>query len=69
MAFKPRYLTIAETKIQEIRGNASHIIAVHIRMGDYRDFKGGQYFFSPEDYQRIATQAVETSGHDPSVVW
>jgi hypothetical protein len=68
LAFKPRYLTIAEAKIREIRGNASHIIAIHIRMGDYRDFKGGQYFFSPEDYQRIATQAVETSGHDPSDV-
>jgi hypothetical protein len=33
-----------------------------------RDFMGGQYFFSPEDYQRIATQAVENSGHDPSDV-
>ena len=68
LAFRSQYLDAARTKIREIRGNATHIIAIHIRMGDYRDFMGGPYFFSPEDYQRIAAQAVETSGHDPSDV-
>jgi|688.fasta_scaffold139849_3 hypothetical protein len=68
LAFRSQYLDAARAKIREIRGNACHIIAIHIRMGDYRDFMGGQYFFSPEDYQRIATQAVENSGHDPSDV-
>lgn len=66
LGFKPEYVAAAEAKIHRLRRDASLLIAVHIRMGDYREFKGGKYFFSPEDYQRIAAQVVETSGCNPS---
>ena len=67
-SFKKEFTTVAEEKIRRIRQHSSHLIAVHIRMGDYMNYIGGKYFFSSAIYQRIAAEAVTASGHDPAQV-
>lgn len=68
LAFKRKYLAEAQNKMREIRGDADHVIAVHIRMGDYQSFRDGKYLFSAENFQHFAADAVAASGHDPAKV-
>ena len=42
----------AEEKLQSLRAHVDLILGVHIRHGDYRVHRGGDLFFSPEDYRR-----------------
>ena len=50
--FKPT--TEIETNVfkflQQARSNADLIIGVHMRLGDYREYAGGKYFFTQEKY-------------------
>ena len=68
LSFKSEYSGAAETKLRAIRREVSHLISIHIRMGDYRAYRGGKYCFSSEDYQRLAAEAVESTGLNPAEV-
>lgn len=42
--------------IQSCRDGADLLVGVHIRRGDYREFKAGRYFFEPEQYAALMRQ-------------
>lgn len=55
--FRPRKEIVdkAEGIIAEIRKDTDIIVGVHIRHGDYKDFFGGLFYYSLDDYCRIMT--------------
>ena len=43
----------AENVISQARHDAKHLVGIHIRQTDYRNFVGGKYYFSLETYRHI----------------
>ena len=39
--------------IKPLKNKYDLIVGIHVRQGDYKDFKGGRYFFDFSDYKRI----------------
>ena len=48
--------------LQDARSDGARICGVHIRRGDYADYKGGKYYFSLERYAELMRQAVREIG-------
>jgi hypothetical protein len=48
--------------LKRIRKECDVLIGVHIRLGDYRSFKGGKYFFEVDKYITLMRQAEELFG-------
>ncbi len=65
--FKPKekYTQPAETKIKELKSKYKNIIGVHLRQGDYKEFKGGQYFISQERVSEILNEYLKETGKSP----
>ena len=53
LAPKDEYVRAARSFAEEIRNKNATLIGVHVRRGDYREFCGGRYFFSDEEYVRF----------------
>lgn len=53
--FRPRQEIVekAEAMIAEIRKEADIVVGVHIRHGDYKDFFGGKFYYSLDEYHHI----------------
>lgn len=61
---RPRrdYLSNVEQYLSEYR--ARKTVGVHIRLGDYRQWLGGKYAFSFEQYRKWCDQVCDFSGRD-----
>jgi hypothetical protein len=46
--------------IRCVRGGTL-VIGVHVRRGDYKTYRGGQYYFKDDTYLRIALEALQSS--------
>lgn len=46
----------AESIIKGLRGKYEKVIGIHIRQGDYKDFKGGKYFIPQERVREILSE-------------
>lgn len=44
--------------ISDIRNKSDIIVGIHIRQGDYKNFKNGLYYFESEQYADIMKQAI-----------
>ena len=42
----------ASAQALQLRSSAKHVVGVHVRRGDYRDWEGGKYFYSDAVYRR-----------------
>lgn len=65
------YIAQAEARIAEIRKEASFLVGVHIRRGDYKRFEGGRWFYSDEVYNSKLVKLkseLEAQGHKPAFV-
>jgi hypothetical protein len=51
----------AAAKFAAMKGDSIRVIGVHIRQGDYRTYRGGQYFFTQSRYQELTASAVRAS--------
>jgi hypothetical protein len=51
-----------QTFITPLRMAHKHLIGVHIRQSDYKDFKGGKYFVSQERVSEILRQYLHEKG-------
>ena len=49
-------------KFFAMREDAKQVIAIHVRQGDYRNHRGGRYFFPHSHYQELAAAAVRSVG-------
>lgn len=56
--FRNDYKNRAEKRFRQIKGDACHVIGVHVRRGDYAKFRNGQFFFDDSVYLRIASEAI-----------
>jgi hypothetical protein len=60
--FRPieEYERASREAVDRLRRDADIVVGVHIRHGDYRDWRGGKYFFPPSRYaswmQELAAQ-------------
>ena len=52
------YRTHAEAVVAQARQGVDHLIGVHIRQTDYRNFAGGKYLFSHETYRRVMEESA-----------
>ena len=50
--FNDEYKIASEKIINKFRNNIDIIIGVHIRQGDYKEFRGGEFYFNKEIYVR-----------------
>jgi hypothetical protein len=59
--FRPRQEIVdkAEEMITVIRKEADIIVGIHIRHGDYKDFFGGKFYYSLDDYHHIMINIQE----------
>lgn len=55
-----------ETRIQKLRGEYKHIVGVHIRQGDYREWRGGAYFILQTRVREILEEYLEITRHTTS---
>ncbi len=46
----PEHQIRVDASIAEARGDASFVIGVHIRQGDYKTFRGGRYYYTIDQY-------------------
>lgn len=46
----PKLVAGIVAELEELRKSADHIVGVHIRQTDYRNWLGGRYFLQPQDY-------------------
>lgn len=53
--FRPRkeITDKAEAMMSEIRKEADLVVGVHIRHGDYKDFMGGRFYYTLEEYRQF----------------
>lgn len=56
--FKPNHNVInaVDSLFEQIRNNCDILVGVHIRLGDYREWKEGKYFFPHEVYASFMRQ-------------
>jgi len=56
--FRPRESVLIEVGnlVTHCRQNSSIVIGVHIRLGDYRSFMGGEFCFDWEQYREVMAQ-------------
>lgn len=48
-----------EHKVQKLMGDSNSLkLGVHIRRGDYKKFRGGQFFYSDEQYVNVIKQFI-----------
>ncbi len=52
----PPEARIVEQYIEAVREQAETLIGVHVRQGDYADFRGGKYLYSLEAYAAVMRQ-------------
>ena len=57
LAPKEEFARQPRSFVSTIRADGLLIVGVHVRRGDYRQFYGGQYFFSNEEYARFMEMA------------
>ena len=70
-AVRTDYAAEAEKIIADIRREASFVVGVHVRRGDYKKFEGGRWFYSDEVYyaKMVSLKAeLEALGHRPAFV-
>ena len=62
--FKPRkgIVNKAEAMMASLRHEADLIVGVHIRHGDYKDFLGGQFYYTLEEYHQFMLQIKNLYG-------
>lgn len=55
----PKEVFVRQPKmfIDSVRADGRHVVGVHVRRGDYREFEKGKYFFSDEEYARFMEMA------------
>lgn len=66
--FKPRQDTEKKVAadIKKIRGEFEHIVGVHIRQGDYKQWRGGAYFVPQTRVREILEEYLNTIGKKSS---
>lgn len=60
----PQYREAGERAIAGLRARARHVIGVHIRHGDYRNWRGGRYFYEIDCYLALMDRIRELLGGD-----
>lgn len=58
---RPDLLLMQADVLRRARENADIVVGVHMRRGDYREFAGGKYFFSQEEYSSKLTELTKSS--------
>jgi hypothetical protein len=48
-----RHLALARALTEPARARGRMLVGVHIRRGDYKNFKGGRYYYSHEQYAQV----------------
>jgi hypothetical protein len=61
LALKPEFIAKATERMVNLRGDARFVIGVHVRRGDYKTYRAGQYYFKDDTYLRIALEALRSS--------
>ncbi len=59
LAIHPRFTTIAEAFINDLRQRYDYLIGVFIRQTDYRQHQDGRYFFETPQYVRWMHEAAD----------
>ena len=70
-AVRPDYVAKAEEIMIAIRKEASFVVGVHVRRGDYKTFEGGRWFYSDEVYKSKLVslkEELEAQGHKPAFI-
>ncbi len=59
--FQPgqKYVRRAEKLISGLRRSSDLLIGVHVRRGDYREYRNGQYYFDDATYRRVMEELAE----------
>jgi hypothetical protein len=58
-AFRDNIINDCDRKLCIPKANNSIVVGLHIRRGDYQNFKDGKYFYDVEVYQAAITQLME----------
>ena len=69
--FQPRNIADAKETWSGIRDGGETVVGVHVRRGDYKDFKGGRYYYEDDVYERNKTavgNGIVSSGRTPKFV-
>ncbi len=58
--FKPKgeIEEIVNRKIKELRGRYTSVVGVHVRQGDYREWRGGMYFMEQKRVREILDEYI-----------
>lgn len=65
----PEHETNIKRLMEQVRGAGIHlIVGLHIRRGDYKDFLGGEYYYTNEQYCEVMRK-VEEHFHGKKVRW
>lgn len=59
---KPELTATISKEILDLRRNYKLLLGVHIRRGDYKEWRNGKYFFSDEVYCKKIKELVEIKG-------
>ena len=51
--------------MRSCRANAKIVVGIHARRGDYKEFRGGRYFFEPSQYAALMHQMCGLFPHQP----
>lgn len=57
------------SSLQCAKASGAVVVGLHVRRGDYKDFKGGRYYFSNAVYAQIVTRLREYYAKRGSTCW
>lgn len=69
LAPKDEYFDYANKVIKEVKGDRNvHLVALHMRRGDYKDWRGGKYYYDENNYIRWINAIVRELGDNVCIL-